>query len=621
MIKDEVLESIDNIDYIQDSCMSTIVESIAVLLDKNNKIYQESTNNNPSFINKIIDGLKKVLHMILSVINKAIDKIKSLFRKNTKDVNSIAASVIGDSVHSESYIMESKRGVDYLTSHDKRPDDIGNDIYVQTIGSDIIRINFLTDEIDTSVKNTKDVTTANKLSQHRYAGFDMFYRITRQKHLTDSFEKSFKKLIDDINNNRDYNESLTDCKKSFSEFDRGKRLDDRESFGRPTDDKYFDLSVKDITRFQSFVSEVTSTADAMSKDIYSKLDRDVTNFLANVSHTFINMQMNLNTFTNAIDTDKGYVAPMYRNKIKTPEKLGEFVRKLIDSGISPKYIAYNAWLIANKSLKGNSKRYEPKAGQSRVVFFPEDEKIVYKIAMSGFGVSANNNEYQVTKMVKSTDVEKHFALILDNYSNGAVVKQQRAINDFYNTTNNSDPIISNSYKRLIANSSKEGSTSSIKQDIDEWQRDNKIPNPIMITDLHAKNFGIDTRRGVLVIFDYGMLVPNGSIYDTKSEEYNIQKQINAIRKKFNKGEITKTEYESKNKELQKRLWDLRDVDQLNHGTLVERRNKAIENYKGTSDVNKKKEFKRRANEYQHELHLRDSDVDSHVYGLTNTDDK
>ena len=95
MIKDEVLESIDNIDYIQDSCMSTIVESIVVLLDKNNKIYQESTNNNPSFINKIIDGFKKVLHTILSVINKAIDKIKSLFHKNTKDVNSIALSVIG----------------------------------------------------------------------------------------------------------------------------------------------------------------------------------------------------------------------------------------------------------------------------------------------------------------------------------------------------------------------------------------------------------------------------------------------------------------------------------------------------------------------------------------------
>lgn len=620
MIKDEVLESIDNIDHIQDSCMSTIVESIVVLLDKNNKIYQESTNNNPSFINKIIDGLKKVLHMILSVINKAIDKIKSLFRKNTKDVNSIAASVIGDSVHSESYIMESKRGVDYLTSHDKRPDDIGNDIYVQTIGSDIIRINFLTDEIDTSVKNTKDVTTANKLSQHRYAGFDMFYRITRQKHLTDSFEKSFKKLIDDINNNRDYNESLTDCKKSFSEFDRGKRLDDRKSFGRPTDDKYFDLSVKDMTRFQSFVSEVTSTADAISKDIYSKLDSNVTNFLANVSHTFINMQMNLNTFTNAIDTDKGYVAPMYRNKIKTPEKLGEFVRKLIDSGISPKYVAYNAWLIANKSLKGNGKRYDPKAGQSRVVFFPEDEKIVYKIAMSGFGVSANNNEDQVTKMVKSTDIEKHFALILDNYSNGAVVKQERAINDFHGTLG-SDPIMSSLYEKFQDEASKEGSISDIKQDVEEWQRDNKVPNPIDIHDLHAKNIGIDSRRKAWVMFDYGMLINNNYLYDIETKEYELKKQLNAITKKFKKGEITKEEFESKKNELQKLLWEVRHISQLNDGTLVERRNKAIEAYKATSDVDKKKEFKHKANEYQHEIHLRNSDFDSHVYGLTNTDDK
>lgn len=620
MIKDELLESIDNIDYIQDSCISDIVEATVVLLDKNNKIYQESTNNNPSFINKIINGLKKVLHMILSVINKAIDKIKSLFHKNTKDVNSIASSVIGNSVHTESYVMEAKQGIDYLTSHGKSPDDIGNDIYVQTIGTDTIRINFLTDKIDSTGKKNKDTTTANKISKNRYAGFDMFYRITRQKYLTDSFEKSFKKLIDDVNNRRDHNQSLTDCKKSFREFDRAKRLDDRETFGRPTDDKYFDLSIKDMIRFQSFVSEVTSTADTLSKDIYSTLDKDVSDFLVNVSHIFINMQMTLNAFSNAIDTDSGYVAPMYRNKIKTPEKLGEFVRKLIDSGISPKYVAYNAWLIANKSLKGNNKRYDPKAGQSRVVFFPEDDKIVYKIAMSGFGVSANNNEDRVTKMVKSTDVEKHFALILDNYSNGAVVKQQRTINDFYNKNNDSDPIISNSYKRLIE-SSKAGSTSQIIQDIEEWQRDNKIPNPISITDLHAKNFGVDTRRGVYVIFDYGMLVPDKSIYDVKSEVYNIRKQINAIRKKFNKGEITKTEYESKNKELQKLLWDLRDVDQLNDGTLVERRNKAIENYRGTSDVNKKKEFKRRANEYQHELHIRDSDVDSHVHGLTNTDDK
>ena len=165
MIKDEVLESIDNIDYIQDSCMSTIVESIAVLLDKNNKIYQESTNNNPSFINKIIDGFKKVLHTILSVINKAIDKIKSLFHKNTKDVNSIALSVIGNSVHTESYVMEAKQGIDYLTSHGKSPDDIGNDIYVQTIGTDTIRINFLTDKIDSTGKKNKDTTTANKISK------------------------------------------------------------------------------------------------------------------------------------------------------------------------------------------------------------------------------------------------------------------------------------------------------------------------------------------------------------------------------------------------------------------------------------------------------------------------
>ncbi len=203
--------------------------------------------------------------MILSVINKAIDKIKSLFHKNTKDVNSIASSVIGNSVHTESYVMEAKQGIDYLTSHGKSPDDIGNDIYVQTIGTDTIRINFLTNKIDSTDKKNKDTTTANKISKKRYAGFDMFYRITRQKYLTDSFEKSFKKLIDDINNRRDHNQSLTDCKKSFREFDRAKRLDDRETFGRPTDDKYFDLSIKDMIRFQSFVSEVTSTADHCPK--------------------------------------------------------------------------------------------------------------------------------------------------------------------------------------------------------------------------------------------------------------------------------------------------------------------------------------------------------------------
>ncbi len=46
MIKDELLESIDNIDYIQDSCISDIVEATVVLLDKTIK----STKNRPIII-------------------------------------------------------------------------------------------------------------------------------------------------------------------------------------------------------------------------------------------------------------------------------------------------------------------------------------------------------------------------------------------------------------------------------------------------------------------------------------------------------------------------------------------------------------------------------------------
>lgn len=376
MIKDEILSSIDEINDLNTDATSCVMESMILSIDKYNSIYQESSDANKKGIGvKIIEGIKKIFKMISSIIKKVIDKLKSLFRKHDpkKDVNNIAQEVIGDAAVQEAYIMESKQGVDYLTSHGKTPTTLVDDIYVQFIGNDTIRINFDTGEID-APRKTRDSIKANNSVKNPYPEFDIFYRIVRNKDLSENFGRSFDNLVNDLINNKPYEADMAACKRAYRAFDTNKRKADRDTFGRPTDNKFFELNLNDLSEFQSFITRITETSEKISKDIYSTLDQDVISFLSDISRSFIRLQMNLNIFSNAIDANKGYVAQKYRNKIKTPEKLGEFVRRMLDVGISPKYISYNAWLVANKTLRGKSKHYEPVAGQSRMVLFPEDDQ-------------------------------------------------------------------------------------------------------------------------------------------------------------------------------------------------------------------------------------------------------
>ncbi len=560
MIKDEILSSIDEINDLNTDATSCVMESIILSIDKYCSIYQESSDANKKGTGvKIIEGIKKIFKMISSIIKKVIDKLKSLFRKHDpkKDVNNIAQEVIGDTAVQEAYIMESKQGVDYLTSHGKTPTTLVDDIYVQFIGNDTIRINFNTAEID-APRKTRDSIKANNSVKNSYSEFDMFYRIVRNKDLSENFGRSFDNLVNDLINNKPYEADMTACKRAYRAFDTNKRKDDRDTFGRPTDNKFFELNLKDLSEFQSFITRITETSEKISKDVYSTLDQNVISFLSDISRSFIRLQMNLNIFSNAIDANKGYVALKYRNKIKTPEKLGEFVRRMLDVGISPKYISYNAWLVANKTLRGKSKHYEPIAGQSRMVLFPEDESIVYKIAMSGFGAAANNNEERVTKMVKNTPVEKHFALVLDSYANGAVVKQQRAIRDWREcpevADGNGKIIDEAKFDKMIRDSD---NTIGIVDKIDFWQRDNEIPNPIRVTDLHTKNFAFDTRKRAIVIFDYGMLSGNRELYNDTDTSYNLRKKRTILNDKKRKNEISTADYKKQKADVDRELWNRR----------------------------------------------------------------
>jgi hypothetical protein len=115
----------------------------------------------------------------------------------------------------------------------------------------------------------------------------------------------------------------------------------------------------------------------------------------------------------------------YCETIKDPAVLGQFVNKMLTAGIPDKYVAFNLWMVSDKSLKGNAKVEAPTWGMSRVVFRPEDPKIVYKMALNGWGIRSNISEIKISEAVYAAGQGEHFAKILWHDDTNSIVSMER----------------------------------------------------------------------------------------------------------------------------------------------------------------------------------------------------
>ena len=194
------------------------------------------------------------------------------------------------------------------------------------------------------------------------------------------------------------------------------------------------LTMKELTAFQSKINNLEERLDFAQNGNNELKDVDpiVIKSLNDLMYVTENIQFGLNSISNAIQ--KVHLIDLkFMNSITDREALSKFVYGCIQNGIPPKFIAYNTWLIANESIRGSSAKYKPVGGQTRVVFFPNDnKKEILKIAISGIGVTSNKNEIRFAEFLKRSkedDIIKCSALVTKTYYEDAILAMERVVDN------------------------------------------------------------------------------------------------------------------------------------------------------------------------------------------------
>lgn len=172
----------------------------------------------------------------------------------------------------------------------------------------------------------------------------------------------------------------------------------------------------------------------------------------------------------------------YMHSIDDIDTLSRFVERMAECGFPSKYIMYNTYLIAAENLNGGkASGTRPIWGQSRCIFYPNDQDHIIKIAYNPIGKVGNRNEAYITKLLHGTPESKYIAQVQKITKNAYVTEGERV---------NTSGIGSFDYTKCMV----------IKNKINASPR--LVNTNIEITDIHPKNIGTK-KDGSLCIIDYG----------------------------------------------------------------------------------------------------------------------
>lgn len=211
-------------------------------------------------------------------------------------------------------------------------------------------------------------------------------------------------------------------------------------------------SIEQCMEFQVKLNNIIKVLeDFHSVDDKVYKDNDVIQILNKISLFVSNLQMCMNALTSAF-TNAFIIDRSYYESFKDINALSLFVEKCIESGMPHKYIAYNTYLVSSKELKGdgsNGDENNPIWGQSRVVLFPHNNKdIVYKVALSRWGIGSNKTEYEFSKKIESK-AGHLIALTKDITKNGVITTMERLPNSSDSVSNSQIESLKNELSKII----------------------------------------------------------------------------------------------------------------------------------------------------------------------------
>ena len=193
------------------------------------------------------------------------------------------------------------------------------------------------------------------------------------------------------------------------------------------------LTMKELTTFAAKVNQLTNAMDKFQNgnNHLKGFDSETITVMNQLVRELETCQHGINGLANEVG--KLYmIKAQYVNSITDKNDLAKFVEMCIDAGVPPKFVAYNTWLIANEEIRGDKVDFNKvPMGQTRMVLFPKDKKIITKIAFSGRGLTSNKNEVRMSEFIqrsKEEDMIKIAAPIVGKYGKDcAVIDMERVV--------------------------------------------------------------------------------------------------------------------------------------------------------------------------------------------------
>jgi hypothetical protein len=248
------------------------------------------------------------------------------------------------------------------------------------------------------------------------------------------------------------------------------------------------VSLKDLTDFQKKINSLIYKIDKFSdiRTDVSSLDKHTMESFNNLYKKLLDVQVSMNIVSSSFNTSL-IINAHYIGSIKSMTLLDEFVNTMIDEGVPPKYVAYNTWLAANECIRGKGEDYAPCWGQTRFTFFPPNKNLVYKIAMSGAGITSNRAEIRTSEMFQKMDRIDLIAPVVKHWNNDAIVVMERI-------HSSGTP----SYATCLAY------TKRCNDAIMEYEKTHKVKLNIRIADQHKDNVMYDGENKCYRSIDYGI---------------------------------------------------------------------------------------------------------------------
>lgn len=456
--------------------------------------------------------LKKTSKATSGITDHVINLLQGVFhvhKKNksgsTKTPNAIASEIVPDSSLPKE-MQEAEKNLKTPFKGDENIALTATPLFIKEISEDeslyigLVGVNYTKNEKG-DLKHVSNSNGISGLEDNTIIYKNMCYYIKHPEAL-ENLEKIVEKATSIIDSENNINEEeLRD--------DIERTIKRSHMFGRDFNAGGTKITMKELVKFSSKINQLTNAMDKFqnANNSIKHLSGDTIRSLNALVRELETTQHGLNGLSNEVG--KVYmIKAQYVNSIKDKNNLAKFVEDCIDAGVPPKFIAYNTWLIANEEIRGDKTDFKKvPMGQTRMVFFPKDKKIITKIAFSGRGLTSNKNEVRMSEFIERSgeeDIAKMCAKITGKYGkDDAVIDMER----------------------IVDRSSKHPNPKLLKA-VKDTLKDFTARHPelrLVVTDINDGNIMWSSDRRCWVCIDYG-LGQRDSTKEEKLQERANQKQ-------------------------------------------------------------------------------------------------